>query len=100
MKTSDDYYETIDKAATIATPVFSLFGWTHHDKDRSPTHSELVSMLTDLVDGVLKSAQHSEDHSAQHATGRFRVSYYEYDDEKNLSISLELSDHSDFKEFK
>jgi hypothetical protein len=96
-KTKEDFYNEIEHAAMVARPLFKLFGWTY---DGIPNLRELENTIGDLVDGVLKESERpSWDGYSSHASGRFFVSYAMYDDQKELSIKLELSEKSEFKEW-
>ncbi len=79
-----DTLAAIELAATTASPVFQLMGWTWKDQDRPPVHRE----IRDCLVGLCESA-YGEDGStaSQSSTGRFTVMY----SDGGFSISLELS---------
>lgn len=101
-KTVDDFYNEIEHAATVAAPLFGLFGWTYGLSDgKTPIHNELVETITELVGSVLNDSEKPDwDGFASVASGRFYVSYCKYEEERELQIKLELASATEFKEFK
>lgn len=95
-KTTDDFYDTIEHAATVAAPLFNLYGWTYGL--RGTAHTDLVETITELVEEVLRQFNRGEDRCFC-ASGRFVVTYNQYDDERELSIALDLASAAQFKEF-
>lgn len=89
-KTSDDYYNEIKHAATVAAPLFTLYGWTYHDG--APGLDGIVDTIKHLVDEVLDSSRRTEfGNTTSCASGRFQVEYVEYEyDAPELMIRLEL----------
>lgn len=97
-KTADDFYDIIQRAAQTAAPLFNLYGWSYFMSENSrPTFNELEETITDLVNDVIKYYNKSDENRVSVGTGRFVVSYQEYDEEKELSICLELASQSEFK---
>lgn len=94
-KTVEDFYDTIEHAATVAAPLFNLYGWTYGL--RGTKHTDLVDTITELVEEVIKQFNRGND-NAFCATGRFIVTYNGYEDERELTIALDLASASEFKE--
>lgn len=94
----EDYYNEIDQAATVAAPLFNMFGWTY--SNGIPTHNELVDTITGLVDRTLERAEKTDfDGATSTSSGRFSVGFTEYEEERELTIDLNLASKSQFKEW-
>lgn len=97
-KSRENFYAEIELAATKAAPLFQQFGWTYGE-GTVPTSSEIEETIGRLVDSVLEWSERPEwDGHSTCASGRFFVSYRKYDEEKELSIKLELAEHTEFKD--
>ena len=80
--TVEDFYTEIEHAATVAAPLFNLYGWTWSDSDTPPTINHIELTITKLVEGVLDSFNNSTEEypEAMHSTGRFIVRIKQYED--------------------
>lgn len=99
--TTDDFYNEIQHAAQTAAPLFNLYGWTWHNNDTPPTMNQIELTITKLVEGVLDSFNNSTEEypEAMCSTGRFTVRIKQYEDERELTISLKLASKSQFKDW-
>ena len=96
--TTDMLYDKINSAAERAAPLFSLYGWTYGEQ-RTPTHGELVDMITRLTDSALDYFYKSDEEyrDAEVGSGRFSVRVKELEDEVTVRIVLDLGGHSWYK---
>lgn len=99
--TTDDFYNEIQHAAQTAAPLFNLYGWTWHDSDTPPTVNRIERTITYLVQEALHSFNNSDEEypEAMCGTGRFTVRITQYEDERELTISLDLANKSQFKDW-
>ena len=99
--TTEDFYSEIEHAATVAAPLFQMYGWTHFDSQNPITHYDLVNCITELVEHALEHFNRSKDEfpEAGVSSGRFSVNIKEFEDEQCLDIKLDLVSKSRFKEF-
>lgn len=95
-KTAEDFYDTIEHAATVAAPLFNLYGWTYGLRGTKQT--DLNETITELVQEVLNQYNRGEKRCFC-ASGRFIVTYNEYDDERELTIALDLASAAQFKDW-
>jgi hypothetical protein len=101
--TADDFYTEIEHAATVAAPLFQLYGWTYGEKE-TPSHWELRDTIERLVNHTLdefnSAVERGEEFpEAAVGSGRFWVSMKQYEDERELSIKLELAEKSQYKDW-
>lgn len=99
--TVDDFYNEIQHAAQTAAPLFNLYGWTWFESDTPPTVNRIEHTITHLVESVLYSFNKSTEEypEAMCGTGRFTVHIKQYEDERELTISLDLASKSQFKDW-
>lgn len=101
--TVEDFYTEIEHAATVAAPLFKLYGWSWASVpgDGVPNHRQLVEFITHLVDDVLQYFNESQEEfpEAMVGSGRFTVRIKQYEDERELTISLDLASKSQFKDW-
>ena len=97
--TTDDFYNEIQHAAQTAAPLFNLYGWTWFDSETTPTVNRIERTITELVEEVLHSFNNSDEEypEAMCSTGRFTVHIKQYEDERELTIDLNLASKSQFK---
>ena len=95
--TLESLYDEIEHAATIAVPVFKLFGWTYWDADNI-TIEVLKKTIRNLVSQAIDYYHDSEEENpeVEIGTGRFIVKLKKYDGEVRLDISLDLGGKSWF----
>ena len=99
--TVDDFYNEIKHAAQTAAPLFNLYGWTWSDSDTPPTANRIERTITRLVEDVIHLFNSSSEEypEAMCSTGRFIVRIKQYEDERELTISLDLASKSQFKDW-
>lgn len=99
--TTEDFYSEIQHAAQTAAPLFNLYGWTWFNSDTPPTVNHIEQTITKLVAGALDSFNNSTEEypEAICSTGRFTVRIKRYEDERELTISLDLARKSQFKDW-
>lgn len=101
--TADDFYTEIEHAATVAAPLFRLYGWTYGE-DEVPTIWKLRDTVERLVSRTLDSFNEQLERGEEFpesatGSGRFWVSMKQYEDERELSIKLELAEKSQYKDW-
>lgn len=96
--TTERLYDEIENAATVAAPLFNLYGWTYGE-NKVPTLQELRDCITHLTETALKAFYESyeEYRSAEVGSGRFAVKVKEFEEEVQVRIVLELGEKSWFK---
>lgn len=96
--TTDRLYKDIEHAATVAAPLFQLYGWTYGE-DHVPTHNQLVDIITELAEHALNHFYKSEEEyrDAEVGSGRFSVRVKEFEDEVDVRIVLDLGVHTWYK---
>ena len=94
----DRLYRDIEHAATVAVPLFTLYGWTYGD-GRVPTVNDLRDIITGLAEHAFEAFYRSEEEyrSAEVGSGRFSVKVHEFEDEIQVRIVLDLEEHSWYK---
>ena len=99
--TVDDFYNEIQHAAQTAAPLFNLYGWTWFDNDMPPTVNHIEHTIADLVEDTLHGFNNSNEEYPESmcSTGRFIVHIKQYEDERELAISLDLASKSQFKDW-
>ena len=101
--TVEDFYTEIEHAATVAAPLFKLYGWTWANVpgDGVPNHNQLVDGITRLADRTLRYFNESrkEFPEAMVGSGRFTVRMKQWEDEREFSIQLDLASKSQFKDW-
>lgn len=97
--TTDMLYDKIHAAAERAAPLFNLYGWTYGDSNVPPSHNELVGTITRLTDSALDYFYKSDEEyrDAEVGSGRFSVRVKEFEEEVDVTISLEIGGKSWFK---
>ena len=99
--TVEDFYTEIEHAATVAAPLFKLYGWSWAGVpgDGVPNHDQLVKLITLLASHTLRHFNESQEEfpEAMVGSGRFTVRMKQWEDEREFSIQLNLADKSQFK---
>lgn len=96
--TVDRLYDKIHSAATVAAPLFNMYGWTYGE-NHVPTHGELVKCITRLTESALECFYESEEEfrDSEVGSGRFSVKVREFKEEVQVRIVLDLGEKSWFK---
>lgn len=102
--TVEDYHDEIRHAAQTAAPLFKLYGWTYFDNDTPPNLNRLEQTITELVSHTVhhfnEQLERGEEFpEASVGTGRFFVTLKQYEDERDLRISLELASKGQYKDW-
>lgn len=97
--TVDRLYDEIDKAATKAMPLFTLYGWSYLDSTKPPTLNELKSHITSLAEAAIESFYGSKEHnrSTKVSSGRISISINDFEDSIEVSIGLDLGEKQWYK---
>lgn len=98
--TVDDFYNEIEHAAQTAAPLFNLYGWTYGE-NVVPSVNELERIITELAEHALHhfNNSHEEYPEAGVGSGRFTVRIKQYENERELTISLDLASKVQFKDW-
>ena len=101
--TVEDFYTEIEHAATVAAPLFKLYGWSWASVpgDGVPNHRQLVASINRLVDDVLQYFNDSREEfpEATVSSGRFTVRMKQWDGEREFRIQLDLAHKSQFNDW-
>ena len=101
--TVEDFYTEIEHAATVAAPLFKLYGWSWASVPGNgvPNHNQLVEGITRLAEHTLQHFNESQEEfpEAMVGSGRFTVRMKQWEDEREFNIQLDLANKSQFKDW-